>query len=48
MRYALPLGPLGELAHLALVRRDVEGIFSFRQQKVAELLARSGSQDFTK
>ena len=48
VRYALPLGPLGELAHLALVRRDVEGIFSFRQQKVAELLARSGSQDFTK
>ena len=44
VRYALPLWPLGELAHLALVRRDLERIFSFRQQRIARLLA----QDFTK
>ena len=44
VRYALPLGPLGELAHMALVRRDVERIFSFRERRVAQLLA----QDFTK
>ena len=30
VRYALPLGPLGELAHRALVRRDLERIFDFR------------------
>ena len=28
--YALPLGPLGELAHRLLVRRDLERIFAYR------------------
>jgi ligand-binding SRPBCC domain-containing protein len=40
VRYALPLGPLGELAHVA-VRRDLRRIFAFRQATVRELLARS-------
>ena len=35
VRYALPFGPLGELAHLAFVRRDLRRIFDFRQEKVA-------------
>ena len=35
VRYALPYGPLGELAHLAFVRRDLRRIFDFRQEKVA-------------
>lgn len=34
VRYALPLGPLGELAHAALVRRDLERIFAFRHAVV--------------
>jgi ligand-binding SRPBCC domain-containing protein len=35
VRYALPLGPLGWLAHTALVRRDLERIFDFRRDAVA-------------
>ena len=38
VRYALPLGPLGRLAHAALVRRDLERIFDFRREAVARLL----------
>jgi ligand-binding SRPBCC domain-containing protein len=38
VRYAIGFGPLGELAHRALVRRDVEAIFAFRAQRVPELL----------
>jgi ligand-binding SRPBCC domain-containing protein len=34
VRYALPLGPLGEIAHRLLVRRDLERIFDFRQSAV--------------
>ena len=39
VRYGLPLGPVGTLAHLALVRRDLERIFDFRRREVARLLA---------
>lgn len=35
VRYALPLGPLGEVAHLAFVRRDLTRIFDFRQEATA-------------
>ena len=38
VRYALPLGPLGSLAHRLFVRRDIERIFEFRQQALAERL----------
>jgi ligand-binding SRPBCC domain-containing protein len=38
VRYALPLGPLGELAHAAFVRRDLRRIFDYRAQAVAEWL----------
>ncbi|MDQ2961475.1 MAG: SRPBCC family protein [Candidatus Dormibacteraeota bacterium] len=38
VRYALPLGPLGEVAHRLLVRGDLERIFDYRQQAVARLL----------
>jgi ligand-binding SRPBCC domain-containing protein len=40
VRYTMPLGPLGRLAHRALVRRDLERIFDFRRDAVAALFAR--------
>jgi ligand-binding SRPBCC domain-containing protein len=39
VRYGLPLGPLGELAHRLFVRRDVERIFDYRREAVAAHLA---------
>ena len=36
--YALPLGPLGDLARVAFVGRDLERIFDFRRDAVRELL----------
>jgi ligand-binding SRPBCC domain-containing protein len=38
VRYALPLGPLGSLAHAAFVRRDLERIFDFRRDAVRRRL----------
>lgn len=35
--YALPLGWAGQIAHWALVRRDVESIFDFREESMARL-----------
>jgi ligand-binding SRPBCC domain-containing protein len=40
VRYALPLGPLGALAHRALVRRDLAAIFDFRQEAVLTSLSK--------
>jgi hypothetical protein len=37
--YELPFGLLGDLAHWALVRRDVERIFDYRALKVRSLFA---------
>jgi ligand-binding SRPBCC domain-containing protein len=34
VRYAIPLGPLGEMAHRLLVRRDLEAIFDFRRTAI--------------
>ena len=39
VRYALPLGPLGELALRLFVHRDVEAIFEHRARVIAPLLA---------
>ena len=39
VRYALPFGPLGTLAHAAFVRRDLERIFDYRAQAVAAQIA---------
>lgn len=39
VRYALPLGPLGEIAHGLVVQRDLERIFAFRHNAIAELLS---------
>lgn len=35
VRYAIPYGPLGELAHRLFVRRDLERIFDFRRDAFA-------------
>jgi ligand-binding SRPBCC domain-containing protein len=34
VRYALPFGPLGSLAHRVLVRRDLERIFDYRARQL--------------
>jgi ligand-binding SRPBCC domain-containing protein len=34
VRYALPFGPLGELAHRLLVKRDLQRIFDYRESAV--------------
>ncbi len=38
VRYALPFGALGALAHALVVRRDLERIFDFRRAAVARRL----------
>jgi len=38
VHYALPLGFLGEIARVLMVRRDVEQIFEYRRKKLEELL----------
>lgn len=38
VRYAIGFGPLGDLAHRVLVRRDVEAIFDFRAEAIGPLL----------
>jgi ligand-binding SRPBCC domain-containing protein len=35
--YALPMGPLGRLAHALFVRRTLERIFDYRMAKLVEL-----------
>ena len=37
VRYALPLGPLGHLAHALMVRRQLESIFAYRERVIREL-----------
>jgi ligand-binding SRPBCC domain-containing protein len=43
VRYQLPLGVLGEIAHRLAVRRDLERVFDFRQHQIAELSPRRHS-----
>lgn len=38
VRYAIPFGPLGSLAHVVFVRRDLARIFDYRQEAVAKRL----------
>lgn len=37
VRYALPLGILGRIAHRLAVRRDVERVFEYRAERIAAL-----------
>jgi ligand-binding SRPBCC domain-containing protein len=38
VRYVLPLGPLGMLAHAIIVKRQLLEIFRYRQRKIGEML----------
>jgi ligand-binding SRPBCC domain-containing protein len=38
VRYAIPLGPLGAIAHRLFVRRDLERIFDYRRSAITERL----------
>jgi hypothetical protein len=38
VRYAIGFGPLGELAHRLVVKRDLDAIFAFRHEAVARQL----------
>lgn len=40
VRYRLPLGALGKLAHATVVRRDLARIFDYRQQAIAGIFER--------
>jgi hypothetical protein len=40
VEYALPLGPLGEIAYYLFVARSLEQIFEFRERKLDEIMAR--------
>ena len=42
VKYELPLGPLGELAHTVKVRSDVGRIFDFRRDTIARLFTPTG------
>lgn len=43
VRYALPFGPFGRMAHTLSVRRDIEAIFDYRHRRITELFgARDG------
>lgn len=39
VRYALPFGAIGEIAHRVIVRRDLDRIFDFRVEEVARQMA---------
>lgn len=38
VHYAIPLGPIGGLAHAAFVKRDLDRVFDFRTVAVRQLL----------
>jgi ligand-binding SRPBCC domain-containing protein len=38
VRYRLPLGIIGRAIHALKVRRDLEGIFEYRRQRICQLL----------
>jgi ligand-binding SRPBCC domain-containing protein len=36
VRYAMPFGPLGAIAHALLVKRDLESIFAYRHKMIVD------------
>jgi ligand-binding SRPBCC domain-containing protein len=43
VRYALPFGPLGNVAHAWFVKADLKKIFEYREERVSALLGASHS-----
>jgi ligand-binding SRPBCC domain-containing protein len=41
VRYALPMGPLGSIAHGLFVRRDLERIFGYRREHIGRIMGLS-------
>ena len=39
VRYVLPFGPLGRLAHALVVRRQLDKIFAYRERVISTLIA---------
>ena len=39
VRYELPMGPVGTVAHAVIVRRDLERVFDYRQRQVERRFA---------
>jgi ligand-binding SRPBCC domain-containing protein len=42
VRYILPLGPLGRIAHSLIVRRQLDAIFDYRQRVITERFGYAG------
>lgn len=42
VRYKLPFGPLGRIAHALIVGKQLRRIFSCRQRAIAAILALTG------
>ncbi len=41
VRYELPFGPLGRIAHVLLVRRQLEQIFEYRRRAIEKIFRRT-------
>jgi hypothetical protein len=39
VRYRIPLGPLGAIAHRVKVRRDLNAIFDYRAAEIERIVA---------
>ena len=44
VEYGLPLGPLGAIAQHLTVKRQLHGIFEYRQQELTKLLGGDGER----
>ncbi len=40
VEYVLPFGPLGQIAHAVMVRRQLRGIFDYRAEKIEEIFTK--------
>ena len=38
--YCLPFGPLGKIAHSLFIKKQLEGIFNYREKKITELFGK--------
>ena len=47
VEYALPLGVLGRAAHALVVRRQLTGIFTYRQEALTRMLGDAGRTRYT-